>query len=80
MYRAAITESGSSLVGWSYRRDHKQFAYSIAKKFNASATTSSDVLQTLQSVSARDLKTAASLLSSYSVSKKCFENICPYIQ
>lgn len=59
MYRAAIATSGTSIVGWAYQRKHREIAFNLAKQFNSSVNVSEDVLQTLQNVSARELKAAS---------------------
>lgn len=70
LYRAAITESGSTLIGWSYNRDHKQIGFDLARRVNNSVSTSSDVLRVLQNAPARTLKLTADRLSpSYAVRK-----------
>lgn len=70
LYRAAIAQSGSTLIGWSYHREYKQSALDLARKVNKSASTSADILKTLQNAPANALKLSSDeLLTSYAVSR-----------
>lgn len=65
LFRAAIAQSGSVLVPWSYQRDYKSVAYYLAQKINGTfdwSYTTKQLLDYLQNLPAKKIYDAGLLL------------------